>query len=701
MKNTLSIIDDVIANPLFNNYFTRQLRQIVESKGLDIVCNRDNLLSYIQSDEEYRQQSEEPNFGYTGGETGIQPENADPVVQNQLHTVELTPIEDKESVHLNYNLYHLSISNFRKFPTKNGIGYGLNLVGDLNRKPLSTILYGGNGCGKSSLFDALRYLYLDLKSDFPYKSLHFAKDNHQDIHVHAVVSTGHLWATKKSTEKATLSINAAMPADIRDVLEAFFCSESDINQIINDKSLKEYIYRQIGFGGAYRLFQFLEKLYSEATESTRNIDIIDVREDDIDDSSPQNDSLSSDILYMEEGLADTYSLIQYLKEEDNKKSISTALEALHKPINLSYDPIADDGGKLTDREKIVRFRQLKNELKDTIETLKQEKQKLTRVRKLYTCKLLDIYDQLIALFEGIDPDNEKDQHLVVMSHFFANLKQFTYTEAENRLVYHIERIKRIIELKSENKDDSAFFMTEVRDLVKLHTDLTSKEEKQKELSNKQKLSDIASLLYDFLQKYHEVFTSRVNAVIAPMRDTIETILQDFDMDSDEVKVVYDDTNSELKILYQFRKDDCSAPVLFTPQEYLNSFRLKLYGISVKIALAFAFMKSRNFTFPLVFDDVFYASDFNNRKGVKEFVRHILECYNRQCDSKIPLQLIFLTHDDVVFDAMAEAFPDRNDYIQGLLFDYRDVEESDLVNVKGVQDDKKQFELSYYNVYVRK
>ena len=132
---------------------------------------------------------------------------------------------------------------------------------------------------------------------------------------------------------------------------------------------------------------------------------------------------------------------------------------------------------------------------------------------------------------------------------------------------------------------------------------------------------------------------------------------------------------------------------FSPSEYLNSFRLKTYCITVKIALAFAIMQAYNFVFPLVFDDVIFACDFNNRSGVKQFIRHIFDCYHRQCQSlsqKYPLQLIFFTHDDVVFEAAVDAFDYCNDRIAGRMFDYRDVDKQDLVK-----------DNSFYNLYVRK
>lgn len=53
----------------------------------------------------------------------------------------------------------------------------------------------------------------------------------------------------------------------------------------------------------------------------------------------------------------------------------------------------------------------------------------------------------------------------------------------------------------------------------------------------------------------------------------------------------------------------------TPRECLNTFRFTLYVVALKIALACAAMQIARIAFPIVLDDVFDASDFNNRTGI--------------------------------------------------------------------------------------
>lgn len=84
----------------------------------------------------------------------------------------------------------------------------------------------------------------------------------------------------------------------------------------------------------------------------------------------------------------------------------------------------------------------------------------------------------------------------------------------------------------------------------------------------------------------------------------------------------------------------------TPQEYYNSFRYKLYAVSFKIALAFMEMLMKNIRVPIVIDDVFSASDFENNLRLEYFVYNIYEAYDH-LNFNEPLQLILFTHDEMV------------------------------------------------------
>lgn len=143
----------------------------------------------------------------------------------------------------------------------------------------------------------------------------------------------------------------------------------------------------------------------------------------------------------------------------------------------------------------------------------------------------------------------------------------------------------------------------------------------------------------------------------------------------------------------------------TPQEYYNSFRYKLYAVSFKIALAFMEMGSKHIRVPIVIDDVFSASDFENNLRLEYFVYNIYEAYDNM-NFEEPLQLILLTHDEMVQTAFRKGTDqladdekphqvklNRHNFVCGRLYSYKFAE--DLEKETGTAD-----LFPFYNLYIR-
>ena len=109
-------------------------------------------------------------------------------------------------------------------------------------------------------------------------------------------------------------------------------------------------------------------------------------------------------------------------------------------------------------------------------------------------------------------------------------------------------------------------------------------------------------------------------------------------------------------------------------------------------MAFTVKKYFNINFPLIFDDIFYSSDFANRDKVNEFISSIYNIHNIIfTDNENPLQIIFFTHDDLILEAAIKGTSDYGDVICGRLFSYNECDEdSDYRN-------KDNFE--FYNLYI--
>lgn len=120
-------------------------------------------------------------------------------------------------------------------------------------------------------------------------------------------------------------------------------------------------------------------------------------------------------------------------------------------------------------------------------------------------------------------------------------------------------------------------------------------------------------------------------------------------------------------------------------------------------MAFSAMRLNKIIHPIVFDDVFYSSDFENRNRIEEFIARTYEAYEkfvREGNKNCPdLQLIFLSHDDIIVDAIRGGIHTLDgtrvkmpNVIYGRLFDYREMNrQEDIVKV-GIHE--------FNNLYVK-
>lgn len=137
---------------------------------------------------------------------------------------------------------------------------------------------------------------------------------------------------------------------------------------------------------------------------------------------------------------------------------------------------------------------------------------------------------------------------------------------------------------------------------------------------------------------------------------IEDILKRFSPKSE--KYQFNFYNGILSTRIEVTTDRGTFPA--APQNYLNTFRFKLYCVTLKIALAFSKMKERRISVPIVIDDIFNASDFENTMKLEQFVYTIYKTYDEVLKDDKPLQLILLTHDEMVQGAFRRGIKLRID-----------------------------------------
>lgn len=130
---------------------------------------------------------------------------------------------------------------------------------------------------------------------------------------------------------------------------------------------------------------------------------------------------------------------------------------------------------------------------------------------------------------------------------------------------------------------------------------------------------------------------------------IEYVMARFSPSNEKYSFRYDNGSLSLRINVSTSKGSFEAK----PHAYLNTFRFKLFCLTLKIAIAFEKMKEKKIVVPIVIDDVLDASDFENTMKLEQFVYTVYRTYDEMLKYDKPLQIILLTHDEMVQNAFRQ------------------------------------------------
>ncbi len=157
----------------------------------------------------------------------------------------------------------------------------------------------------------------------------------------------------------------------------------------------------------------------------------------------------------------------------------------------------------------------------------------------------------------------------------------------------------------------------------------------------------------------KVINETVNKYFEPISDITVSILSDY-LKNDDVKIeidretIIDDETGEILseiIKAKLKHKDYDFPL--SPNKYFNTFRYRLFCMMVSVSIAAASRLKTKINFPIVLDDVFYASDFSKRTTIEKFLSNLLKLLKKYF-KEMPLQLILFTHDELIFDSAINA-----------------------------------------------
>lgn len=140
----------------------------------------------------------------------------------------------------------------------------------------------------------------------------------------------------------------------------------------------------------------------------------------------------------------------------------------------------------------------------------------------------------------------------------------------------------------------------------------------------------------FSKIYHNALNEEINKSFAPIKMVVEEVLENyFKFDNRDIELViskqpeeFDEETGEVIseiITAQLRIKNQNIQ-LQPVGKYLNTFHFRLFSTMVGISIAIASRRNTQVNLPLVLDDVFYASDFENRTSVEMFLKQIFDAF---------------------------------------------------------------------------
>lgn len=175
--------------------------------------------------------------------------------------------------------------------------------------------------------------------------------------------------------------------------------------------------------------------------------------------------------------------------------------------------------------------------------------------------------------------------------------------------------------------------------------LSTREKREENIgSNESLLSELRTVRENLNTVCREI----VNSFVTQYGSFIEGCLGYFSKEKETFRL-----DSDIKVVINVTETE--GLFASTPAWYLNSFRFKLYAIALKLSLAFWYMRKNKRILPIAIDDVFNANDFENSIHLQQFVHRIYEVYHDKVCQSIPLQVIMLTHDEIILSAFKKGY----------------------------------------------
>jgi hypothetical protein len=237
----------------------------------------------------------------------------------------------------------------------------------------------------------------------------------------------------------------------------------------------------------------------------------------------------------------------------------------------------------------------------------------------------------------------------------------------------LKKIEGNIVFKSSilsNSEQLAVLNNEVASLIKqnkeLKTRIVNNEEEVTQLrlivSQYNKVKDDAR---QFVAVYHNKLNKEVQSAFVPIQKIVTEVLNQYLLNEGrqselEISIQPEETDSETgevlsEIIVARVIDPNQGSQPTSVNKYFNTFHYRLFATMVGISVAIASRTNTRINMPLVLDDIFYASDFENRTNIEGFLENVFKIFERFTPD-MPVQLIMFTHDQLIFESVLQVTP---------------------------------------------
>ena len=537
-----------------------------------------------------------------------------------------------------YRIEELTFHHFRTYPKDGRQPFGLSFMKKGNVEPCSLFLVGKNGTGKSTIFDALEWIYAGKVRNAEDRGI----EDQAKLSEYLTYGFGKIEGVTPDIVRLSVKLhgkdrkewglNTTEPLCV----PAICCSDMDIEEIAkmdddtpvpnrptqqgDNMTMHRFVNNQLGFE---ELTNLREKLVSFAEP-------LEVSNRDLERRRELLNLTGNDLRGIQQLLKDmTYSM-----DEVEQKGV---LRFVSRKLIVQYSGFKKPPQSLSGVSypfielwrELIRNVQLKKSLEERGggAFLPEAMQEVPAISPKEIDEQINAYvDQIEAIHKRLKVEWERIQDAEVENSY-------------NKAILRLE-------------DDAVFLETVGRDLPVRGEDIRKMKSVNQRIAESSLklgayLTTVQSHLLQVRKNRDGVSEEYVVKYPDKLNDFVKKVLNYY-CDQGEVFDVKSTANSfDVKISVTDKK---GRTFTTTPRKYLNTFRFRLYAVLLKIALAFFYMKENNCLAPIVIDDVFNASDFENSVSLGNFVFRVYEAYQDAVGFKEPLQLIVLTHDEMIATA---------------------------------------------------